>query len=96
MPNDLLEDLIAASKQELERLAEPRNRPRYFMFGATDACAEGGMHTIRFANVPHVVSDAAASSHMRTELDLFRVGDVFGVPGSMRVPDCGGVEITCS
>ena len=94
MPNDLLEDLIAASKQELERLAEPRNRPRYFMFGATDACAEGGMHTIRFANVPHVVSDAAASSHMRTELDLFRVGDVFGVPGSMRVPDCGGVEIT--
>ncbi len=77
MANQVLSELIEATQQERQRIEEPRNRSRYFIFGKTSEQHDKQGYFVTFENVPErVVRDARWSTGQGT-VCLFKIGDIF-------------------
>ncbi len=84
----VLPHLIDAVQLELERLEEPRNRSRYFLFGKTDELETDEVVGFTFQNAPDRVLRDARYAGSREEECLFKVGDAF-VNGFMALSENG-------
>ena len=88
MPQRIMNDIIEAAKQERQRIEEPKNRSRYFIFGKIDERLGKNGYSVRFENVPdRVLRDAVWATRQGTP-SLFKVGDVF-IPGTMEITSRG-------
>ena len=77
MPQRIMNDIIEATQQERQRIEEPKNRSRYFIFGKIDERLGKNGYSVRFENVPdRVLRDAVWATRQGTP-SLFKVGDVF-------------------
>lgn len=92
MSGGIMIELINATKQERQRIEEPRNRSRYFVFGKIGERHDTQGYSVAFENVPDRVLRDARWSAGRDTVSLFRIGDLF-VPGTMETtPE--GVNVT--
>ena len=83
-PYRIMNELIESIKQERQRLEEPKNRSRYFIFGKVNEWHDREGYSVTFENAPdRVLRDARWSAGKGREF-LFRVGDIF-VPGTMEI-----------
>lgn len=81
---ELVQELIRATRQERERIEDSRNRSRYFIFGKISESFSQGRYSAVFANAPdRVVRDAEYNGSNGTEA-LFKIGDSF-VEGMMEL-----------
>jgi len=88
MHQRIMSDLIKAIKQERQRLEEPKNRSRYFIFGKVDEWHSREGYSVTFENAPdRVLRDAMWSARQGTP-SLFRVGDIF-ISGIMEITSQG-------
>lgn len=92
MSENIVTELIRATRQERQRLEDPKNRPRYFMFGKKDEAIEDGSYEAVFENVPERVLKDAEWGMRREKPALFKIGEVF-VEGRM-APAGIGVRVT--
>ncbi len=80
--------LIEAIKQERQRIEEPKNRSRYFIFSKVNERDDRDGYSVTFENAPNrVLRDAVWSSRQGTS-SLFRVGDIF-ISGVMEITSEG-------
>jgi len=79
-----MQALIDATKQERQRIEEPKNRSRYFIFGRIDEKYTEKGYSATFENAPDRVVREARWAASRDERSLFRVGDIF-VPGRIEI-----------
>ncbi|MBE9572060.1 MAG: hypothetical protein IMF11_15635, partial [Proteobacteria bacterium] len=92
MHQRIMSDLIEAIKQERQRLEEPKNRSRYFIFGKVDERHSREGYSVTFENAPdRVLRDAMWSARQGTP-SLFRVGDIF-ISGIMEITSQGIVVL---
>jgi superfamily I DNA and/or RNA helicase len=88
MSQRIMNDIIEATKQERQRIEEPKNRSRYFIFGKIDERLGRNGYSVTFENVPdRVLRDAVWATRQGTP-SLFKVGDVF-IPGTMEITSRG-------
>jgi hypothetical protein len=73
----MLNDIIDAVRLEIERLGEPCNRTRYFLFGKADELETDEVLGFTFRNAPERVLRDARWTASRQEECLFRIGDAF-------------------
>ncbi len=94
MSKEIMRELIKATEQERQRIEEPRNRPRYFIFGKVDEKQDRKKYSVAYENIPdRVIRDARWSAGQGTQ-GLFKIGDFF-IPGAMETTD-GGMEVSFS
>lgn len=80
--------LIEAIKQERQRIEEPKNRSRYFIFSKVNERDDRDGYSVTFENAPNrVLRDAVWSARQGTS-SLFRVGDIF-ISGVMEIASEG-------
>lgn len=90
--NNLMSEIICATKQERQRIEEEKNRSRYFIFGKINERNTNIDFSISFENAPErVIRDAQYASEKGNE-STFKVGDFF-IIGTM-IPILKGVEVT--
>jgi len=88
MSQRIMNNIIEATKQERQRIEEPKNRSRYFIFGKIDERLGKNGYSVTFENVPdRVLRDAVWATQQGTP-SLFKVGDVF-IPGTMEITSRG-------
>jgi hypothetical protein len=80
MAHPAMNALIDATKQERQRIEDPRNRSRYFIFGRIDEEYKKDGYSVTFENAPDRVIREARWAASQDEMSLFRVGDIF-LPG---------------
>jgi superfamily I DNA and/or RNA helicase len=73
----MLNDIIDAVRLEIERLGEPCNRTRYFLFGKADELETDEVLGFTFRNAPDRVLRDARWTASRQEECLFKIGDAF-------------------
>ncbi len=84
----IMSHLIEAIKQERQRIEEPKNRSRYFIFSKVNERDDRDGYSVTFENAPNrVLRDAVWSSRQGTS-SLFRVGDIF-ISGVMEITSEG-------
>lgn len=84
MSHEIMKKLIEATKQERQRIEEPRNRSRHFVFGKVDESHHGQAYSVTFENVPDRVLRDARWSRGRDTSTLFKAGDIF-ISGTMEI-----------
>ncbi len=84
----MINDIIEAVKVEQERIEEPRNRSRYFIFGKLGEQATEDYLVFVFQNAPERVIRDARYHGARQQESLFKVGDVF-ISGYMTLSSPG-------
>jgi DNA replication ATP-dependent helicase Dna2 len=94
MTEKIMGDLINATKQERQRIEEPKNRSRYFMFGKVDERHDKKAYSVTFENVPERVLRDARWSGGRDTPSLFKIGDIFA-EGTMDITS-KGISISIS
>jgi DNA replication ATP-dependent helicase Dna2 len=87
----MIEDIIQAVSLEEQRIEDPRNRSRYFIFGKTDEFEADEFLGFSFESAPDRVLRDARWVGPRQEESLFRVGGRF-ISGFM-APSGGGVTV---
>lgn len=88
MHQGIMSHLIEAIKQERQRIEEPRNRSRYFIFSKVNERHDREGYSVTFENAPdRVLRDARWSARQGTS-SLFRVGDIF-ISGIMEITSEG-------
>ncbi len=93
MSEKIMEELIAATRQERRRIEEPKNRSRYFMFGKVDEQHDKKKYSVTFENAPdRVYRDSRWSSANKPS--LFKLGDIYA-EGIMNIAT-SGIEISIS
>ncbi len=90
----MIHDIIAAVQLEQQRLEDPRNRSRYFIFGKTGERETDELIGFTFQSAPERVLRDAYYKGMRREECLFRIDDAF-ILGLMAL-DAGGVVVAFS
>lgn len=88
MPGQILDDLIEATRQERNRIEDPKNRSRYFMFGKAEERQDKNGYSVTFENVPERVIRDARWSASRDTPSLFKIGDIF-VEGTLDITSKG-------
>jgi DNA replication ATP-dependent helicase Dna2 len=83
-----MSDLIEATRQERQRIEQPKNRSRYFIFGKIDERPTRKGYAVTFENAPDRVFRDAIWSARKGESSLFRVGDIF-ISGEMEATPMG-------
>ncbi|MBN1187648.1 MAG: AAA family ATPase [Bacteroidales bacterium] len=74
---NIIRELIDATVQERNRIEEPKNRSRYFIFDKVNEKLEESVYTVVYANAPErVFKDVSWAIRKDDEL-LFRIGDFF-------------------
>jgi hypothetical protein len=73
----MLNSIIDAVRLEIERLGEPCNRTRYFLFGKADELETDEVLGFTFRNAPDRVLRDARWTGSRQEECLFKIGDEF-------------------
>jgi hypothetical protein len=77
-----MNDIIEATKQERQRIEEPKNRPRYFIFGEIDERRGRDGYAVTYENAPdRVLRDAVWAARQGTP-SLFKLGSIF-ISGTM-------------
>jgi DNA replication ATP-dependent helicase Dna2 len=94
MSEKIMGDLISATIQERNRIEEPKNRSRYFMFGKVDERHDKKAYTVTFENVPDRVHRDARWSAGRNTLSLFKIGDIYAEAIMDTAPN--GINISIS
>ena len=84
----IMRDIIEATKQERQRIEEPKNRSRYFIFGKIDERLGTDGYSVTFENVPDRVLRDAVWATRQGAPSLFKVGDMF-IPGTMEITSQG-------
>jgi superfamily I DNA and/or RNA helicase len=88
MHQKIMSRLIEAIKQERQRIEEPKNRSRYFIFSKVNERDDRDGYSVTFENAPNrVLRDAVWSARQGTS-SLFRVGDIF-ISGVMEITSEG-------
>lgn len=88
MHQKIMSHLIEAIKQERQRIEEPKNRSRYFIFSKVNERDDRDGYSVTFENAPNrVLRDAMWSARQGTS-SLFRVGDIF-ISGVMEITSEG-------
>ncbi|GAJ13409.1 unnamed protein product, partial [marine sediment metagenome] len=88
MHQKIMSHLIEAIKQERQRIEEPKNRSRYFIFSKVNERDDRDGYSVTFENAPNrVLRDAVWSARQGTS-SLFRVGDIF-ISGVMEITSEG-------
>ena len=88
MHQKIMSYLIEAIKQERQRIEEPKNRSRYFIFSKVNERDDRDGYSVTFENAPNrVLRDAMWSTRQGTS-SLFRVGDIF-ISGVMEITSEG-------
>jgi superfamily I DNA and/or RNA helicase len=88
MQQKIMSHLIEAIKQERQRIEEPKNRSRYFIFSKVNERDDRDGYSVTFENAPNrVLRDAMWSARQGTS-SLFRVGDIF-ISGVMEITSEG-------
>lgn len=83
-----MRDIIEATKQERQRIEEPKNRSRYFIFGKIDERLGRDGYSVTFENVPDRVLRDAVWATRQGASSLFKVGDMF-IRGTMEITSRG-------
>ena len=76
--------LIEAIKQERQRIEEPKNRSRYFIFSKVNERHDREGYSVTFENAPDRVLRDARWLALQDTSSLFRVGDIF-ISGAMEI-----------
>jgi len=88
----IMSELIDATRQERQRIEEPKNRSRYFLFGKVDESHRDKEYSVTFENAPDRVFRDARWSIRQGSSSLFRVGDIF-ISGTMQITSLG-IEVS--
>ncbi len=71
----IMDEIIRATRLERERIEDPKNRTRYFIYNKADGVSSDLGCAMRFKNVPErVLRDAR---WQKNDASLFKVGDIF-------------------
>jgi len=88
MHKKIMSHLIEAIKQERQRIEEPKNRSRYFIFSKVDERHNKEGYSVTFENAPDRVLRDARWFAIQGTSSLFRVGDIF-ISGAMEITSEG-------
>jgi DNA replication ATP-dependent helicase Dna2 len=92
MSQQIMNNIIEATKQERQRIEEPKNRSRYFVFGKVDESHRDEEYSVTFENAPDRVFRDARWSIRQGTSSLFRIGDIF-ISGTMQITSLG-IEVS--
>jgi len=88
MHQKIMSHLIEAIKQERQRIEEPKNRSRYFIFSKVNERHDREGYSVTFENAPDRVLRDARWLALQGTSSLFRVGDFF-ISGAMEITSEG-------
>jgi len=64
MSQQIMNNIIEATKQECQRIEEPKNRSRYFLFGKVDESHRDKEYSVTFENAPDRENSGVRATHL--------------------------------